>query len=251
VFSECDLTCDGFLDGRLRLWQPRQGYRAGSDPVFLAAAVPARAGQTVLELGCGAGAAALCLGWRVRGIRLTGVERQPAYAALARRNAAENGIPLEVVQADLAALPDDLRARSFDHVIANPPYLEPGRGTPAGDSGKEQAFREETPLSMWLDVATRRLAPGGWLTMIMRASRLAALLRRVDDRLGSISVLPLAGRQGAVAGRILMRARKGGRGEFRLLAPIVLHEGATHTRDGDSYAATAQRVLRDGKPLEF
>ena len=50
-----DLTCDDFLGGRLSIWQPRDGYRAGVDPVLLAASVPARAGQSVLELGCGTG----------------------------------------------------------------------------------------------------------------------------------------------------------------------------------------------------
>ena len=54
-----DVTEDAFLGGKLHLKQPRRGYRAGVDPVLLAAAVPAQAGQSVLDLGCGVGAAAL------------------------------------------------------------------------------------------------------------------------------------------------------------------------------------------------
>ncbi|MBF0374243.1 MAG: methyltransferase, partial [Alphaproteobacteria bacterium] len=50
-------TDDTLLDGRVRLRQPTHGYRAAIDPVFLAAAVPAGAGQRVLDAGCGAGAA--------------------------------------------------------------------------------------------------------------------------------------------------------------------------------------------------
>ncbi|MCO4829001.1 MAG: methyltransferase, partial [Lentibacter algarum] len=63
--STPDLTHDAFLGGRLKLWQPKQGYRAGVDPVLLAASIAAKAGESVLDLGCGAGAAALCLGRRV------------------------------------------------------------------------------------------------------------------------------------------------------------------------------------------
>ena len=55
---------DGLLDRALRLRQPHDGYRAGSDAVLLAAAVPARPGQRVLDLGAGVGAVALCLAHR-------------------------------------------------------------------------------------------------------------------------------------------------------------------------------------------
>ena len=40
-----DVTCDAFLGGRLQILQPRHGYRAGVDPVLLAASIAARAGQ--------------------------------------------------------------------------------------------------------------------------------------------------------------------------------------------------------------
>ncbi|NHX27288.1 methyltransferase domain-containing protein, partial [Escherichia coli] len=112
-----DLTCDQFLGGRLSVWQPCDGYRAGVDPVLLAAAVPASAGQRVLELGCGVGVASLCLGARVPDLTITGVELQPDYAELARRNAEENGVQMAVVESDLRSLPADLRSVSFDHVV--------------------------------------------------------------------------------------------------------------------------------------
>ena len=115
-----DLTHDAYLGGRLRLYQPRHGYRAGLDAVLLSASVCAEKGQQVLELGCGVGAAILCLGTRVSGLTLTGVERDPAFAALARRN---GRAALEVVEADLADLPLDVRQRQFDHVLATPPIM--------------------------------------------------------------------------------------------------------------------------------
>ena len=57
-----ETTDNAFLGGRVQLLQPRRGYRAGVDPVLLAAAVAARPGEAVLELGCGVGTALLCLG---------------------------------------------------------------------------------------------------------------------------------------------------------------------------------------------
>nr|WP_152826444.1 methyltransferase [Fertoeibacter niger] len=239
------MTDDGFLDGRLRIWQPRAGYRAATDPVLLAAAVPARARQSVLELGCGAGVASLCLGLRVSGLAQAGLELQPAYAALARMNAARNALALEVVEGDLAAMPADLR-RPFDHVMLNPPYFTAGGGTAAADAGRETAQREATPLAVWVDAAIRRLHPGGHMTLIIGADRLPDVLAGCAPRLGSLAVLPLASRAGRAAGRVIVQGRKGGRAAFRLLAPFVLHDGNSHDGDRDSYSSAAAQILRDG-----
>ena len=78
-----ETTNDLFLGGKVTALQPAKGYRAGIDAVLLAASVPAKAGETVLELGCGVGVASLCLAARVEGVEITGVELQPEYAALA------------------------------------------------------------------------------------------------------------------------------------------------------------------------
>lgn len=238
---------DGFLGGRLRIEQPARGYRSGADAVMLAAACPARSGQQVLELGCGAGVATLCLGWRVAGLGLTGIERQADYAALARRNAAANGLDCEILTGDLADPPPALRARSFDHVMMNPPYFL--AGTAAPDPGRAAARQEETPLAVWLDAALRRLRPGGWLTAIQRADRLDGLIAGLFGRAGAISVRPLAARAGQEAGRVIVTARKGARGPLRLLAPFVLHAAARHDRDGEDLTPEAAAVLRNGAPI--
>jgi len=251
VFSDTDLSHDGFLGGRLTLAQPRTGYRAGVDPVLLAASVAARPGQSVLELGCGAGQAFLCLGARVQGLTLTGVELQPPYAELARQNAAANGIAAEVVCADLEHLPDRLRQQSFDHVIANPPYYRAGAHSPAQDAGRRTALGEATPLAVWIDTAARRLTPKGYLHMIQRADRLPDMLAAAAGRLGALEVLPLAPRVGRGAELVILRARKGGRAAFRLHAPLVLHAGARHERDGADYSAEVTAVLRDGAALPW
>jgi tRNA1(Val) A37 N6-methylase TrmN6 len=243
------LTCDAFLDGRLRLWQPRAGYRAATDPLLLAAFVPARPGDRVLELGCGTGVAALCLAARVGGLELHGLELQPDYAALARRNAAQNRLPLVVHEGDLRRPPEALRAPGFDHVLANPPFHPPA-ATGAADPGRDAAHREgEAGLHDWIDAGLRRLRPGGRLTLIHRTARLGAILAGLEGRAGGVEIVPLAARAGRPAERVLVRARKRSRAALTLYPPFTLHEGGAHKGDGAAYTAAAQRVLRGMEAL--
>ena len=243
------LTHDAFLGGKLHVWQPRKGYRAGVDPVLLAAATPAKAGDTVLELGCGVGTASLCLSARVDGVSITGVELQSDYADLARRNAAENRADFSVVTADLAALPDDLRQKQFSFVIMNPPYFDRQSGTAATDAGRDRALGGDTPLALWLDVGIRRIAAKGHLVLIQRMERLPEVLDGIKGRLGSVVVCPIAGRQAKAPELFLMKARQDGRAPFRMTAPLIMHEGPAHDGDRESYTQDISDVLRNGAAL--
>lgn len=246
MFADTELSDDKFLCGRLQLLQPIKGYRAATDPVLLAAACPAKAGDRVLDIGCGAGAASLCLAARVPGLHLSGLEVQADYADLARRNAQRNGIQMNVHTGDMTQMPGLLRVE-FDHVIMNPPYYASG-GTPSPLQGRATAMQVDLPLAVWVQAGARRLAPGGWLTLICGADGLPDVLAGMD-KMGSIAVLPLAPRQGRAAVRIIVQARKRGRAAFRLLAPFVLHAGDAHDGDRENYTSEASTVLRDGRDL--
>lgn len=242
---------DRLLGGRVRLVQPVQGYRAATDPVFLAAAVGARAGESVLDLGCGAGAALFCLAARVPGLVLHGLEVQPAYLALARINAGLNRVAASLHDGDVVAPPQALRRLTFDHVMMNPPYHGADyMGSPL--PGRDRAHREAGGgLAEWLAAGLARLRPGGWLSVIHRAERVPDLLRGLDGPAGAIRLLPLVPREGRDAGRVIVAARKGAKGPFRLLSPLVIHAGAAHMRDADDFSPRAAAVLRDGVGLDL
>jgi tRNA1(Val) A37 N6-methylase TrmN6 len=237
------MSRDAFLGGRLHLEQSDQGFRSGSDAVLLAAAVPARPGQSVLDLGCGAGAAMYCLGARIDDLRLTGVELDPEAAALARRNGSA-----EVVEADVLALPPALRGQ-WDHVLLNPPYFAAGAGSEARNTSRKQGLREAAPgdLRRWVGVACRRVAPKGSVTVIARADRLADLLLPMAEALGGIAVLPIAATEGTEARRVLVQGRLGARSPLRLLSPLVLHSGP----ESGGYRPEVETILRHGGVLRL
>ena len=245
------LSCDGFLGGRLRIWQPLKGYRGGTDPVLVAAACPAGAGDRVLDLGCGTGIAALCLAARVRGAVLTGVEISRTYAALARRSASENRADLTVIDGDIAALPAQVRHTVFDHVICNPPYFKSATRMQAADPSKERALSSPLPLATWIDQAVRRIRPKGTVTLIVRTDRLLDVLAPCHPRLGCLRLLPIAGRACTPASRVLFQGTKGARGPMQILSPLVMHTGHAHLHDGDTLSPAAQSILRDGAALRL
>ena len=242
---EDTVTADRLLGGRVVLSQPLRGYRAAIDPVLLAAAVPAQAGESVIELGTGTGAAALCLTARVPGVAVTGVEIEPGIAALAGRNALANGVAerFRVVLANVET-PGALGTASFDHAMANPPYHEAATHPPSPEPAKARAnTAPATGLAVWIERALARLRPGGSLTLIQRADRLGEILSALGARAGRIGVLPVQPRADAPASRIIVQAVKGRRTPLVLLPPLVLHEA-----DG-RYTAAAERILFDVVPL--
>ena len=243
------LTDDRILGGRVALWQPAEGYRVGLDAVLLAAATPARPGETVLDLGTGVGGVFLCLAARIDDLHTAAVELQADYAALAHANARRNSVEAAIVEADVAALPASLRQRQFHHVVCNPPYFDRSLGSASPNSGRDIAFGGDTPIEVWIDAAARRLRPKGQFTLIQRIERLPEVLTTLGGRLGSTQVLPLAAREGRAADRFILSARKDGKAPFRMLAPMILHDGPAHLRDAEDYSRQVRAILRDAAPL--
>ena len=245
------ITIDGFLNGQVQAEQPEKGFRSGLDAVLLAAAVPAKPGQSVLELGSGAAVASLCLAARVQDLRITCVELQDNYADLARNNTKRNKAPIEVVNADIRDLPKAILSKSFDHVFCNPPYFRSGQITEPKDDNKSNAVREVAPLTTWIEVSTRRLVHGGFFTVIQRADRILDVVNGLDNRIGEIAIKPVCPRAGRDANLFILRGRKGSRGPTRILAPLVLHGGSSHSADGDDFTGEAAEILRCAAALSF
>ena len=247
--AHMSITEDRLLGGRVAFAQPADGYRAAIDPVLLAAAIPARDGDAVLELGSGAGAAALCLAARVPGCSVTGIERDPTLVDIANSNAAINGMADRVrfIVGDVASPPDDLGV-SYDHAIANPPFLESDRADRRGDSNplRDAAMIESEPaLEAVLDLMCRSVRAKGRVTLVHRADRLADILSILHPLAGDITVLPLWPKVGQVARRTIVSARPGTAAPLRLLSGIALHEG-----DG-RYTAAVQAILNEAAPLSL
>jgi tRNA1(Val) A37 N6-methylase TrmN6 len=240
---------DAILGGRLVLRQPRRGHRFGHDAILLAAAVDAHAGESAIELGAGVGAAGLALAHRIDGVEVTLVEIDPALAALAAENAKRNNLAARVravsldVTAPAAAFADArLTAARADHVLMNPPFNAAQNPSPNARRRTAHVAPDGT-LAQWLGAAARLLRAGGTVTMIWRADGLADVLAALRPGFGAIALLPVHGKTGAPAIRVVLRAVKDSNGPLTLLPGFVLAEV-----DGRPTVA-AETVLREGAAL--
>ncbi|MBW4034769.1 MAG: SAM-dependent methyltransferase [Proteobacteria bacterium] len=231
-------TAGTLLGGKLHYRQTARGHRSGLEPVLLAAMIPARAGQHVIEAGTGAGAGLLCLGHRVGGLEGIGIERDPGLAALATDNFRVNAMAeLRAVAADVTCLPI---GRPFDHAFANPPWRSL-LDTPSPDAGRRTAHRAAGGLlADWAAALGAVVRFHGTLTFILPAGSIDACLLAMNGAgFGACRIVPLWPRLGRAAKLVIIQSKKQARGPVTLQPGLVLH-------DDSGFTPGAEAILRDG-----
>ena len=185
-------TVDALLDGRVLLRQPKEGYRVAIDPVLLAASIEAGAGERVLDVGAGVGAAALCLASRCEGAELYGLELQPELVELARSNAAESGPQGRFSPRGFARSARPNCSRRVYSRYGKSALLAAGtRRSEDGPAKAKSHIEGDARLSHWIDFVLGMASPNGTVTMIHRADRLDEILASLHGRAGEIVVFPI------------------------------------------------------------
>tara|TARA_R110002096_G_scaffold14000_1_gene49013 strand:+ start:1406 stop:2137 length:732 start_codon:yes stop_codon:yes gene_type:complete len=239
-------TCDLFLDSRITVTQPAEGFRAGIDAVLLAAALRAKPGQSLLELGCGAGTAMLCAAARLTECQFTGLDIDPAMVGLAQRNIAANGFG-DRMRATIGDVADPVHPDVYDRVFFNPPFFDDPAALRAPKPAKQTAYIASTAtLPDWTGFARRVLKPKGRVAIIHRADALGDLLAALAKGWGDIAIKPVQPRIDAPAKRVLVTARKGAKGPLTLLSPLVMHDDK-----GGKYSVLADAILRGRATIEM
>lgn len=240
-----DTTLDGLLNRRVMIEQPAQGFRVAIDTVFLAAAVPARAGERIADFGCGVGGALLCLACRVPDIYVMGIEVQPEMVELCERNIARNPF-----QADMQVLSGDVASALsefddvFDHVMMNPPYHDDERHDVSAQASKRKAnSSREGDLQGWIESAVSVLKPAGVLTLIHRADRLDEIIECVSGVFAVVEIIRLVPKQGLPAKRVIVRAYRD-----RKMVGCPPRDFILHKPEG-GYSDEAEQILRAAASL--
>lgn len=246
-----DTTEDNFLDARLRIRQPRRGYRAGLDAVLLASAVHLGAGSRGIEAGCGPGAALLCAARLNEAARFLGVEREDQALGLCADNILANGLQdrCEVRKGDIADRFVRLGLSPFDAAFSHPPFFDDHRTLRAPAPERRAAWMADDGLEAWTRFLLGCVREGGEILIIHRADRLGDLLGLLAPKAGSFQILPVHPFADAPAKRVIVRAIKTGKAPLRLLPGLVLHERPEGGEDDGSprppvFSARTDAILR-------
>jgi tRNA1(Val) A37 N6-methylase TrmN6 len=233
------VTDDTLLGGRVKLRQPKEGYRAAIDPVLLAAATRVQPGQRVLDVGCGTGAAMFCLAARLPTVDVSGLERQPELAVLAQEGIQLNGwaARARVVNGDLMALPDLICGYLFDIIMTNPPFAADGTVSPK-QSVAQAHHESDVDLGQWIKACLGLLKPKGRLVMIHRADRLSEICAALAPTCGDIHIRPVFSKEGQPAKRVVVDAGKDRKTGDTILPGLILHAA------GGAFTPQADAILR-------
>jgi len=193
-------------------------YNPTSDAVWLAAFVDGRP-KTVLDVGTGTGAVALCLMSRIDGIKMTAIDVSGEMLAAARKNFELNNKNADFINADILTWKTN---KTFDLVITNPPYF---RGMPAAHNAHHNAN-----LTLWTRKCIARTRPNGTFATIVDAAACAPVIAEMSAHCGDIKILPLFSNKNT-AERVLLSARVG---------------RAPHTTIFSGLSMNCDAVLRDG-----
>lgn len=241
-----DYTEDYLLDKKIKIFQPKDGYRAAIDAVFLSSIIDEskiREADKILDVGSGTGAVSLCLAYRLKQkkLNITGLEIQSQLADLSNKSAKENGFD-NFLHYDVCDIRQktSLVAGSYDFVVTNPPFSDHDMTSP-NESKKFAHNHQDFDLTSWLSFALKMLKPKGYIALIHRTEALNEIVSAMYNKAGNIQILPLYSKEGQRAKRIIVLAQKGSHGVTSILPPLY-----THNENGE-YSEQAERILRQAK----
>lgn len=234
-------TLDGALNNKLRLIQPKSGYRFSMDAVLLAHFARPGPVDTAVDLGTGCGVIALLLLAQGKARHCTGIEIQTELADLARRNSLAESLAkaCRIIHGDLREIVRFIEPQSVELVSVNPPFHAVGSGR--DNPNKQISLARHEHACTMRDVvhaAALVLSGLGKAILIYPAERLFELFRILsDEKLPARRIRLVHGKAGEQARLVLVEAARCKGSSILVESPLILAE-----KNGDQ-TPEAERIF--------
>lgn len=174
--------------------------KVGTDSVLLGSWSDIDGVVRVIDLGSGSGLLSLMMAQRIPRANVTAVELDPRACRCARANieAASWAPRVNVVCADVMALPPEIAESAPDLIICNPPYFSGGLSSPDPRRSRARTSDRGFGPNEAIMIASEILSPGGSLAMVTPADMAADIVFEAEMRRMQIwrrcDVVAVAGR---------------------------------------------------------
>ncbi len=217
-----------FINEKVKIFQPENGYRFSMDSVILSAHVKFWKAGKLLDIGTGSGIMAIILALKYPDIHITGVEIQKELASIANNN-----VILNHMEKNISILEKDIRQTEIDHIngaqdiiIANPPYRKTGSFRINPNIQKAIA-RHEMKLSLaeLAKSVKRLLSSHGKFYIIYPAERLSNLISTLCHyKIEPDEIRFIHTKKNAAAKRVIIKCINNGGQPVKILPPLYIYK---------------------------
>ncbi len=235
-------TFDEILNGKLKIFQPKKGYRVGTDAIILAASINPKKGD-LLDLGSGVGAISLAVLCSTKNVKIFAVEKDQLSFELLKENIKINGFDNYIVPLfnDIRKLPNELKG-CFDYVFSNPPFHKKNKNISFYNRKNLGYYDDNISLSKWIEIAVWACRIKGRITLIVRTDRADEVIVTLKKmKVGEIILFPIYSFLGDKAVRVIITGRLGVDGGMAILNGFTLYN------ENGTLTDAAQRVMNGAK----
>ena len=238
------ISLDNFLDGKIKLYQPKKGYRAGTDAVLLAASVKEYDGCSILDAGSGVGVISYCLAYRCKNIHLIGIEKNKDYHQLAKNSLKLNKLISKVkfINKDFNEIFD----MKSDIIVSNPPWFRKKSTLISNNHLLNEAKIESINLDQWISKVINNLKDKGEYYTIFPYNRIKEIIQILKKYFGIIKIYPISSFREKPPDKAIIYAKKMiDRHECLEFDKIVIH------KNDKTFTKNINEVLRKGSSLSL
>lgn len=233
-----DERIDKLMRYDLEIIQSPSVFSFSLDAVLLQnfAEVPNHNRSKIVDLCSGNGVIPLALSTKTPS-KIIGVELQSRLAGMARRSVELNGLEdqIEVIQADVRTITNEIAADSVDIVTCNPPYFPVSKSSRKNPNDHLAIARHELHLTLeeTINATGALLKTNGKAFFVYRPNRLMEMLDLFRKyRLTPKAIQFIYPRRDLESNMILVKVIKDGKEEgLKVLPPVYVHDENGYTEE--------------------